>query len=104
VADQRLEPGSVLQLVRDVVALRRRTPDLVTGDYESLASPPGAWVWRRGSNTVVALNLSDDPIDLTWPAPSTQIAISTDRSRDGAPVGGTINLRPWEGVVALVSH
>jgi alpha-glucosidase len=103
VADQRLEPGSVLQLVRDVVALRRRTPDLVAGDYESLASPEGAWAWRRGTDTVVALNLSDDPIDLTLPAGSNQVAVSTDRSRDGAPVGGSISLQPWEGVVVLVN-
>jgi len=101
VADQRHAPGSVLQFVRDVVAVRRQSPDLVAGDYTSLASPDLTWMWRRGATTVVALNLSDDPIDVTSPAPYGQVVIGTDRSRDGIAVRETIGLKPWEGVVLV---
>ena len=100
VADQRGDPKSVLQFVRDVIALRRRTPDLVTGGYRSLDSPDGAWVWRRGTRTVVALNFSDGLTKIT-PATHGQIAISSDRSRDGTAIRGSIDLKPWEGVVLL---
>ena len=61
VQDQRDQPGSVLRFVRDVVALRRRSADLLSGEYRSYPSPDGTWVWRRGSNTVVALNMSESP-------------------------------------------
>jgi alpha-glucosidase len=103
VADQRLEPGSTLRWVRDVAALRRRSPDLLTGKYESLAAPDQAWVWRRGAGTVVALNLSDDPVETALTTSSSQIAIGTNRSRDGAAATGTISLGPWEGVVVQVN-
>jgi hypothetical protein len=89
--------------VRDVAALRRRSPDLLTGKYESLAAPDQAWVWRRGAGTVVALNLSDDPVETALTTSSSQIAIGTNRSRDGAAATGTISLGPWEGVVVQVN-
>ena len=46
--DQRDDPDSMLTLARDLIALRRRTPDLQTGGYESLETPGGVWAWRRG--------------------------------------------------------
>ena len=51
VEDQRLDPESVLTLARDLIALRRRTPELQTGAYASLAAPDGVWAWRRGCGT-----------------------------------------------------
>ena len=59
VAAQRDDPGSVLHLVRDLIALRKRSPELTSGSYEPLPAPAGAWAWRRGERFVVALNLSD---------------------------------------------
>jgi alpha-glucosidase len=100
VTDQRGDPTSVLHFTRDVIALRRRTPDLITGGYRSLVSPDGAWVWRRGTATAVALNFSDGPTTITL-ATDAQIAISSDRSRDGTTMRGSIDLKPWEGVVLL---
>jgi alpha-glucosidase len=101
VADQRHQPGSVLQFVRDVVALRRVSPDLVSGGYRSLESPDVAWVWRRGAKTLVALNLCDDPTEIAVPATSSRIAVGTDRSRNRGTVTGAITLGPWEGVVLV---
>jgi alpha-glucosidase len=90
VAEQREDAGSVLHLVRDLIALRRERADLREGAYETL--PDAAWVWRRGERTIVALNLSDAPVEVE--ARGT-LLIGTDRSRetfDG-------RLDPWEGVV-----
>ena len=59
VAAQREDPGSMLHLVRDLIALRRERADLRAGAYETLPAPAGAWAWRRGDGTAAALNLSD---------------------------------------------
>ncbi len=59
VAEQRDDPGSILTLTRDLIARRRSTPDLLDGAYEQLDAPSGVWAYRRGSSTVVALNLAD---------------------------------------------
>jgi alpha-glucosidase len=98
VEGQRADPGSILSLAHDLIALRRRTPELQTGGYETMAAPQGVWAWRRGDRMMVALNLSDD--DGTLPAPSGHICIATDRSRDGEPFDETLLVRAWEGVIA----
>ena len=97
VEDQRADLGSVLNLVRDLIALRRAEPDLHAGSYTTLAAPDGAWVWRRGGGHVVALNLSDAPVvvdDIRG-----TVAISAARTRDGERVDGRLELPAWDGVV-----
>jgi alpha-glucosidase len=94
VADQRADPGSTLNLVRDLIALRRARGDLTRGAYATLPAPDGAWVWRRGERTVVAVNLSDR--DVVVDAAGT-VLVATDRRRDGARFDGT--LPPWSGAV-----
>ena len=97
VADQRSDPGSVLHLVRNLLALRRDTPDLRSGPASDLETPAGVWAWRRGASTLVALNLSDEATRTAVPAGT--IAIDTDRARDGERVGDELELGPWEGAV-----
>ncbi len=97
VADQRSDPGSVLHLVRDLIALRRDTPDLRSGPAADVEAPTGVWAWRRGSDTLVALNLSDEATETTVPAAT--ILVGTDRRRDGEAVGEALRLGPWEGAV-----
>jgi glycosidase len=97
VAAQRQDPGSVLHLVRDLIALRRDEPALRSGSYEPLATPDGAWAWRRGERFAVALNLSG--ADVTVDGVDGRVAIATNRVRDGETVGGAIELGPYEGVV-----
>jgi alpha-glucosidase len=99
VADQRQDQDSVLGFVRRVVALRRRSPDLHSGTYVSVASADATWVWRRGTSTVVALNLSDDAGEIALPPSEHRVAAGTDRSREGTTISGTVALAPWEGVV-----
>jgi alpha-glucosidase len=97
VEDQRRDPGSVLNLVRDVIALRRSSEDLRTGAYAPLEAPEGAWAYRRGAATTVALNLSGAPASVA--GARGRVAIGSDRTREGAAVDGTLELGPWEAVV-----
>jgi alpha-glucosidase len=101
VADQREDPRSMLNFVRDLIALRRSTPDLAAGDYASCPSPEGTWVWRRGAHTTVALNFSDSSIRVPVALQDARIAISTRPDRDVVSLDGTIDLGPWEGVVVI---
>jgi alpha-glucosidase len=96
VSDQRQDPGSVLRLCRDLVALRRARPDLRTAAYTPLDTPGDVWAWRRGDRTVVAVNCSDRPGDV---AVGGEVLIGTRRERDGEAVSGPLRLEPWEAVV-----
>ncbi len=99
-ADQRADPESTLNFVRDVIALRRSTPDLRHGRYEELEAPSGAWAWRRGDGTVVAVNLGSETVEI--PGVDGVVAIATQRARDGEDVAGTLVLDPATGVVVRV--
>ena len=93
-AEQRDDPGSALTLARDLLALRRREPDLREGAYEQLDAPAGVWAYRRGAGAVVALNLGSPAatVDLTG-----TVVVSTDRRGEGEPFGG--ELPAGQGVV-----
>jgi alpha-glucosidase len=97
VEDQRADPGSPQHLGRDLIALRRAVDDLRAGAYAELPAPEGAWAFRRGAATTVALNLSGTEVavgDVRG-----EIAVATDRARDGEEVAGELRLGAWEGAV-----
>ncbi|HSC90554.1 MAG TPA: alpha-amylase family glycosyl hydrolase [Gaiellaceae bacterium] len=96
VAEQRDDPGSPLHLARDLIALRRRRDDLVSGAYVSLPSPRDTWAWRRGEATVVALNLGETAAEL---AVRGTVLVATNRARDGERVDGSLRLGPGEAAV-----
>ncbi len=97
VEDQRADPGSMLHLARDLIALRREEADLHAGAYRTLVATPGTWAWDRGDRMVVALNLSDGAgvVD----GVTGRVRIGSDRTRDGERVDGTVHLQGWEAVV-----
>jgi alpha-glucosidase len=103
VHEQREHPESILLLCRDLIALRRATPDLQAGPYSSLPSPPGVWAWRRGQQVAVAVNLSDAEATIGTDRAQGRIAIATNRSRDDEAVSGPLRLGPWEGAVVVNS-
>jgi alpha-glucosidase len=98
---QRSDRHSMLVLCRDLIALRRATPDLHGGAYQSLSSPPDVWTWRRGHHVTVAINVSDTERIATIPDGAGHIAIATDRHRDEEIVSGPLRLGPWGGAVLL---
>jgi alpha-glucosidase len=97
VDDERADPRSVLNLCRELIALRRTTPDLASGDMAFVGAPAGVLAWRRGSRTLVALNMSDEAASLDGVVGT--ILMATAGSRDGEMVRGALRLAPWEGVV-----
>jgi alpha-glucosidase len=94
---QRSDPGSTLCFARDLIALRRRVPSLQTGGYDELPTPPGSWVWRRGGDVVVALNLGPTTVEIDDLTGS--IVLGTMREREGDEIVGRLTLAPHEGVV-----
>jgi alpha-glucosidase len=101
VAGQRSDPGSPLNLTRDLVALRRAEEDLRAGAYTEVAVDGGLWAYRRGDGFLVALNLGADAASL--PAEGT-IAIGTRRQRDGEAIVGSLLLAPGEGAVVRLTE
>jgi alpha-glucosidase len=100
VREQRDDPGSVLWLTRDLIALRRASPDLAMGEYRTVAAPTGTWAFRRGTHTLVALRLHDRAGSVRAPAGS--IVGATRGDRVGSRVDGEVPLDAWEGVVIRV--
>lgn len=97
VEDQRDDPGSMLHLARDLIALRRATEDLRAGPYRTLPTEPGTWAWSRGERIVVAMTMTDAPGAVD--GVTGRVRVGTDRNRDGVPVTGVIHLGGWEAVV-----
>jgi alpha-glucosidase len=96
VADQRADPGSVLRLCRDLIALRRARSDLHTGAYAAVEAPAEVWGFRRGEGTVVLVNCSERKVRVR--ADGT-VLLSTSPGRQGERPAGVVSLRPWEGLV-----
>jgi glycosidase len=97
VESERDDPSSVLSFTRDLIALRRRLPELRTGAYEQLPAADGVWAWRRGEEVTVALNLADRETRVQ--GVKGIIALSSPRGREGEAVANELVLRPSEGVV-----
>ncbi len=99
VADQRHDPDSALSLTRDLIGLRNAIPDLRHGSYTTLpSSNDRIWAWQRGDRTVVAMNLSDEPVDVPGVGAG-EIRISTIRARDNERVSDTLHMEPWEAAI-----
>jgi glycosidase len=93
VAAQRADPGSVLWLCRDLIALRSAEFGGRIARYQQLPAPPGVWAFRAGGLTVMA-NFSGRPARLDL-CPGPVVASSAGA---GALRGRT--LAPWAGVIA----
>ena len=80
------DPDSMLTLARDLIALRRRTPDLVGGQLSRRwTGRDGVWAWRRGERTVVAVK--SPTTRSSWGDVEGTLALGTDRRRDGEVLG-----------------
>ena len=89
VAEQREDPGSILHLYRDLIAIRRTLgPGL-----ELVDAADGVVAFRRGSEHLVALNLADG----NCPAPPAGTLLRHTGGRTGA---APAELSPGEGFVA----
>jgi alpha-glucosidase len=87
VADQRDDPGSMLHLVRDLIALRRELP----GDFELLDAPDGVLAFRRGAYSVAVNTTGEER-----PAP-----LRGEARIQTAPGSAAGRLAPHAGAVAM---
>jgi alpha-glucosidase len=96
------EPGSILNLYRRLIALRKGSEALRAGSYAlHPASNDDCFVYRRsapGEAKVIALNTTDDPQTITLDEPG-RVALSTRTGRESEKVGGNVALEPDEGIV-----
>ena len=107
VARQLADPGSLLNLYRQLLALRRATPALQWGAYVPIDDVPAdCFVFMRRAEdqqALVALNLSTKGHQLSLPARAHgTVALSTYLDREGAVDLARLVLRPNEGVIVMV--
>jgi alpha-glucosidase len=107
VESETADPDSMLTLYRRLIALRRREPALVVGDYRPVVSEPDVVAYLRehaGARWLVALNLSatEQRLALEAPAARGEIIVATDRKRERERVDAELRLAADEGVVVRV--
>jgi alpha-glucosidase len=89
---QRVDAGSILNLYRQLLALRSASPALQRGDFQELDAPDKLLAYRRQSDQdtrIVLINFSDDPVEV---APDSELgrtlkAMSIELASDGASGG-----------------
>ena len=101
VASQLDEPESTLSLYRELLTLRRTTPELMLGDVTMIDSTnDNVLVYERtlsGSSTYVAVNFTDEEQDVEFPTEIRQ-ALSSVRERSGG--FSSVTLLANEAIIA----
>jgi alpha-glucosidase len=103
VASEGAEAGSMLDLYRRLIALRRSSQALSLGDYSPVSAEDGAFVFERrapGERMLVALNLTHEPRTAALPGDAAwTLAHSTDAGGGQGPASGELALGPDQGVI-----
>jgi alpha-glucosidase len=103
VAYERADPGSIYNLYRRLLALRRAHPALSTGDYRAVEMEGDVLAYLRegeGGRFLVALNFGTMPASLSLPAGERgTVAISAQPGREGETVAGRLDLGVNDGLV-----
>jgi alpha-glucosidase len=105
VAGQRADRTSLFHLYRRLIALRRATPALLDGRYESIVAKGDLLMLIRSAGDermLVALNFGEGTIEAI--AVQGVIAVSTHGDRDGEILKGWLVLRGHEGVVVRLNN
>ena len=97
---QRGDPGSILTLTQDLIALRRHRL-ILRGAYEPVDGPEGVWAFRREGGALVALNLGGETVTLEGVQGA--IVIASDRDRDEEIVDGILELGPREAAIVAAA-
>jgi alpha-glucosidase len=104
VANLEADSSSILSLYRALIALRRKSPELVSGAYEPVAAQGEILLYRRsgdGGAVIVALNLGAEPVSVTTNSIGNgcEVLLSTLLDRQGEKIEGALDLRGNEGVI-----
>jgi len=106
-AAQRQDPASLLNLYRQLIALRRTTPALSRGTYRRLDAPPEVLAYERhhgDSRAFVALNFGDEPARLELPEAQVADGLCSRPASSLPARVGAIELEASEGVVLVVGE
>ena len=97
------QPGCILGLYRDLIALRRARPVLQVGDYATVSAEDDVMVFERRlgeERIVVALNFSSETRQTTiGPVASGARLLSTAAGDDRRDLRSDLVLAPCEGVI-----
>src|SRR6266404_535563 len=104
VANLDADAVSILSLYKTLIGLRKKLPQLVSGDYVPIAAEGDLLLYRResgGTTAVIALNLGAEPVSIASDAVglSGEILLSTFLDRQGEKIQGALDLRGDEGVI-----
>jgi alpha-glucosidase len=109
VAAEERDPASLLNFYRQLIALRRRSPALLDGNYATVGSDPHVYAYRRstqGQTVIVALNMSGESRTFRLPPPMItgpfgyNVALSNRPAPKPRPaVYGDLSLAPFEAVI-----
>jgi alpha-glucosidase len=106
VAHERSDPGSLFNLYRRLIALRRGSAALCSGSYRTLAVDDATLTYVRqacGQDLMVALNFSGSRAKITVPRPGT-LRLASCRLETDEAVSDTVSLPPHAGaIIALAS-
>ncbi len=95
---------SILSLYKALIDLRKRLPQLMSGDYLPIASEGDLLLYRRQSEAgavVIALNLGAEPVSIASEAIGLvgEILLSTSLDRQDEKIRSVLDLRGNEGVI-----
>jgi alpha-glucosidase len=95
---------SLLSLYKALIRLRKKLPELMSGDYVPMAAQGDLLLYRRqsrGTDIAIALNLGPDPLSIELGAAgvSGEILLSTFMDRGGEKIQRALDLRGNEGVI-----
>ena len=106
VAAETADPGSMLELYRRLLALRRGSPALSLGDYIEISAGDGALVYERRAGDermVVALNLTSDAREVSLPTGGFFRPVLSTGSTTPGVADGVLRLGPDQGVVLTLA-
>jgi alpha-glucosidase len=98
---QQHDSQSLLNLYRELIALRSREPCLTQGEYRPRRAQNDIFSFERGlgeTEILVALNISGEPRLWEWHGYGFRL-LSTELDRGSGKVQGPIHLKPNEGVI-----
>jgi glycosidase len=107
VAAQRAAPGSLLQLYRALLALRRRTPALHRGAYAARRAPKDVFAFERSEGrqrAVVALNFGSAPARVSLGRGRIAEAIHSQPGEALPERLGSLRLGACQGFVAVLAE
>jgi alpha-glucosidase len=105
VAAQRSERSSLLNLYRELLALRREHASLREGSFRRLDAPHDVLAYERragGERALVALSFAAEPRELRLEEAPLRRALSTDPARALPGRSGTLQLGPSEGLLLVL--